>query len=195
MNVLIIPEDFRKDQFILRPIVRALLAEVGYAKAKVEVCRDPLVGGISEALKWEVIQAILARYQWQVDLFLLCVDRDGSETRGEALRGLEDKASGMLGAGSFFLAEQAWQELEVWVLAGHDNLPGEWNWKEIRTEHHPKERYYVPFAKLAHCFDHPAEGRGTLAEQAARRYRRIRTLCPEDIGNLETRVAQVLHGR
>jgi len=176
VNVLVVPEDFRKDQFILKPIVRALLAEVGCAKAKVEVCKDPLIGGITEALKWQVIEPILARYRWYVDLFLLCVDRDCSEGRVGALRGLEEKAQAMLGTGRFFLAENAWQELEVWILAGHDKLPKDWKWNEICAERDPKERYYLPFAKLSGCMDHPAEGRGTLANEAARTYKRIRKL-------------------
>ena len=193
MNVLVVPEDFRKDQFILKPIIRALLAEVGCGKAKVEVCRVPLVGGISEALKWEVLQPILERYRGQVDLFLLCGDRDGSEGRTDSLRALEVKAPATLGAGRFFLAEHAWQELEVWILAGHDKLLKGWKWKEIRAERDPKERYYLPFAKLSGCLDHPAEGRGTLSIQAARNYQRIRRLCPEDIRDLESRVAAALH--
>lgn len=192
MNVLVVPEDFRKDQFILKPIVRALLAALGYGRAKVEVCKDPLVGGISEALKWDVVQPILERYRWQVDLFLLCVDRDCSESRSGALRALEAKAQAMLGAKRFFLAEQAWQELEVWVLAGHAGLPKDWKWKDIRAERAPKERYYLPFAKLKGCIDHPAEGRGTLAIEAARNYKRIRLLCPEDIRNLQDRIGATL---
>ena len=35
MNVLIIPEDFRKDQYILKPILEAMLAAVGKPQAKV----------------------------------------------------------------------------------------------------------------------------------------------------------------
>lgn len=192
MNVLVVPEDFRKDQYILKPIIRALLAEVGYPNAKVEVCRDPLIGGISEALKWQVIEPILARYRWQVDLFLLCVDRDCSAGRAVALRALEVKAKATPGTGRFLLAEHAWQELEVWILAGQKNLPRDWKWNEIRAERDPKERYYLPFAKLSGCMDHPAEGRGMLAIDAARNYKRIRQLCPEDVRNLEDRVAAVL---
>jgi hypothetical protein len=46
LNVLVIPEDFRKDQYILAPLMRRLLAEIGKPNARVEVCRDPLLGGI-----------------------------------------------------------------------------------------------------------------------------------------------------
>ena len=63
MNVLIIPEDFRNDQFIVGPLIQRMLAEVGKPRAKVRVCRDPLLGGVVEALKWESISEIIDRYR------------------------------------------------------------------------------------------------------------------------------------
>lgn len=41
MKVLIIPEDFRKDQYILKPIVLAMLASLEQPNALVQVCQDP----------------------------------------------------------------------------------------------------------------------------------------------------------
>ncbi len=84
------------------------------------------------------------------------------------------------------LAENAWQEIEVWVLAGHD-LPPDWSWKEIRNEPNPKEVWFEPYAKARGRFDEPGQGRKTLAREAAARYGRIRLLCPE-IGELEDRI-------
>ncbi len=52
MNVLVIPEDFRKDQYVLKPIIQKMMQAIGLS-ARVEVCRDPLLGGVGEALKWE----------------------------------------------------------------------------------------------------------------------------------------------
>ena len=49
MNVLIIPEDFRKDQYILKPIIVRMLAEVGKPRANVKMCLEPLLGGIDQA--------------------------------------------------------------------------------------------------------------------------------------------------
>ena len=51
MNILVIPEDFRKDQYILKPLVSRLFWHLGAPNPRVEVCRDPLLGGIGEALK------------------------------------------------------------------------------------------------------------------------------------------------
>jgi hypothetical protein len=186
MNVLVIPEDFRKDQYMLKPIVAAMLGSIG-ANARVEVCQDPLLGGVTEALKWERIEDIIEQYSWKVQLFLLCVDRDGNAHRRSALDGLEREAARVLKSDRRFLAENAWQEIEVWVLAGH-NLPAEWEWAAIRAERDAKETYYLPFARLRGMLDTPGEGRRRLAEAAARRYSRVRQLCPEDIGALEERI-------
>ena len=187
MNVLVIPEDFRKDQYVLKPIVIAMMKAIGKPKAKVIVCKDPLLGGFGEALKEERIREILERYKGMVDLFLLCVDRDGNINRKQRLIDLEEKAAEILNSDRLFLAENAWQEVEVWVLAGHD-LPKEWHWQSIRAEIKPKTYYFEPFAKQRNLLDSPAQGRKLLAEEAAQRYSRIRALCREDIGALEDRI-------
>jgi hypothetical protein len=102
MNVLVIPEDFRKDQFVVGPLVRRLLKAVGKPKANVRVCQDPLLGGIGEAMKWMRIKEILDRYRGNVSIFLLLVDRDGEEGRRQALDALEKKAATLLGEGKLF---------------------------------------------------------------------------------------------
>ena len=78
MNILVIPEDFRKDQYMLKPIISAMLAKLEKPRAKVKVCQDPLLGGVSEALKWERIEEIIDQYRGMFNLFLLCLDRDGA---------------------------------------------------------------------------------------------------------------------
>lgn len=185
MRVVVIPEDFRKDQYILEPLIRAMVGHLGKATAKVAVCRDPLLGGVDAALEWKRIAEIIDRYP-MADLFLLIVDRDGIATRRAALDRIEDQARERLSAGKLLLGECAWQELEVWVLAGHD-LPREWVWADVRQEAHSKERFFEPFAQSRGVADGPAGGRKTLAREAAGRYGRIRQLCPEDVAVLEAR--------
>lgn len=185
-NVLVIPEDFRKDQHVLKPVVEKMLAEVG-RHANVVVCKDPLLGGIVQALRWERLADVIDRYG-MVHLFLLVVDRDGDANRRASLDGLEAKARGKLPAGRHFLAESAWQEVEVWLLAGHD-LPKDWTWRDVRADANPKEAYFLPFARSRGVENQPNEGRKALALEAARRYDRIRKLCPEDVQALEERIA------
>ena len=187
MNVLVIPEDFRKDQYMLKLIISAMMKKLGNPRAKVKICQDPLLGGVSEALKWERIEEVINQYKGMFNLFLLCVDRDGKEGRKMSLENIEQQAVNILPGGKLLLAENAWQEIEVWVLAGH-NLPGDWNWQAIRNEINPKETYFLRFAEHKNLLDSSEEGRKTLAEEAARRYERIRQLCPEDIAELENRI-------
>jgi hypothetical protein len=188
MNVLVIAEDFRKDQYILRPILRAVMGAVGKPHAHVEFAREVL-GGVDQALSWRRIEAIL-QLNPMVHLFLLCVDRDGREGRRQALDAIENQAKATLPADRLLLAENAWQEIEVWALAGLPDLPAEWKWPEIREEPHPKERFFVPVAKQRGVFGDPGEGRKTLAEEAVRRYStHIRQRC-EEIRTLEDRIRQ-----
>ena len=51
MNVVVIPEDFRNDQYILKPLFTRLFRSVGVSTVDVWVCQDPLLGGVGEALK------------------------------------------------------------------------------------------------------------------------------------------------
>jgi hypothetical protein len=194
-KVLIIPEDFRNDESMLKPIVTAMMESIVKTKVKVDVCKDPRLQGVSQALNWEKIQWILDRYGGMVHLFLLCVDRDGDLNRRAKLNALEIKAQKYL-ANKYptpnqkqFLAENAWQEIEVWVLAGLD-LPKDWKWKEIRADKNPKEEYFLPFAKQRSLLEARCQGRGILAEEAAKHYDRIRQRCPEDIQELEKNIRQ-----
>ncbi len=191
VRVLIIPEDFRKDQFILRPMIRRMLRHIG-VRARVEMCWTRLAG-IGEALKWDRISEIVDDNRNMIDLFLLIVDRDCKENRRQRLDNIEAKAKEYLGDNHCCLiAENAWQEVEVWALAGMPDLPAEWAWADVRAECHPKETYFDPFAEQRGVFFAAAEGRDVLGKEAAANYRRVRALCPEDIKNIETRIRTVL---
>jgi hypothetical protein len=185
--VLVIPEDFRKDQYLLKPIIEAMLDTIGKRRSKVIVCKDPLLRGVAQALNWTRIKEIVERYQGMVDLFLLCVDRDCVEGRRGALNQIEERAKEILANDKCLLAENAWQEIEVWALAGLD-IPHDWPWQGIRAECNPKETYFKPYAAQRRLLDEPGEGRKTLGEEAARHYQRVRQLCPEDIQCLENRI-------
>jgi hypothetical protein len=188
MNVLIIPEDFRKDQYVLRPIVAAMLAALGKPRAKVRVMTDPLLGGIDKALDVASLRTeVLARYRGMVDLFLLVVDRDGRPGRGGALRGIEAALAADVPAGKCFYGEAAREEVEVWALAGVD-LPSDWAWSAVRSDEHPKERYFEPLVAERGIADEPGEGRATLGSEAAGRLSRVLQRSPE-VAHLSDRIA------
>ena len=182
MNVLIIPEDFRKDQYILKPIFERLFRSMGKGTARIEVCLDPLLGGDVEALKSDRLSEIVGLYP-MTNIFILCVDRDGREGRRHRLGEIEEE----FGNGAQFLAENAWEEIETWVLAGLD-LPNEWRWADVRAERDVKERYFEPFAAQRGLSDSPGGGRKSLAEEAAHHIAAIRQKCHEDFDCLARRL-------
>ena len=187
MNVLIIPEDFRKDQYILKPLFDRLFQSIGRSSAQVQVCQDPLLGGVREALKPDLLAEIVDRYRGMTDLFILCVDRDGEKGRRQRL----DQIEAEMGSGRRFLAENAWEELETWALAGLDLLSG-WSWTEVRAEVHVKEQYFDVLAQERGVADGPGGGRKRLGEEAARRVSVIRQKCIEDFDSLARRIEREL---
>ena len=86
-----------------------------------------------------------------------------------------------------FLAENAWQEIEIFILAGQE-LPTEWRWSEIRSERNLKETYFADFVRTRATQQMPYEGRKRLMAEAIRNWNRIKARCPEDIGALLQRL-------
>lgn len=187
MRVLIIPEDYRKDQYILKPIVSRLLKSIGASRIRVEVCRDHLMGGVGEALKPERLIEVVEQHRGMADIFILCVDRDGVIGRRQRLDQIEGEFSG----GPAFFAENAWEEIETWALAGLD-LPGQWRWEEVRAEVQVKERYFEYLANRRGLSESPDGGRKVLGEEASRRVNAIRQKCPQDFDSLARRLEAIV---
>ncbi|MXX38674.1 MAG: hypothetical protein F4Z85_11540 [Gemmatimonadetes bacterium] len=183
MNVLIIPEDFRNDQYILKPLFSRLFQSIVKRRVHVDVCRDPLLGGVGEALKSERIKEVIGKHRGMTDIFILCIDRDGEEGRRQRLDQLEEKFDN----GQPFFAENAWEKIETWLLAGLD-LPANWNWRTVREEVQVKETYFEPLTVQRNLSDTLGGGRKHLGEEASRRVDAIRQKCPEDFDALAQRL-------
>lgn len=183
-RALIIPEDPRKDEHLLKPIFSRLLDEIR-PQSLVEVCRDPVLGGVGRALKWEKIEPIVQRYRSRVRLFILAIDRDGDPDRRAKLDHLEDCAARLLGeTDRVFVAEHAWEEVEVWALAGlrdlREHVGGrDFSWRAVRDDLNPKENWFIPYATSRAIAGGPYGGRRVLGREAARAWPRIRQFCPE----------------
>lgn len=186
MRILIIPEDFEKDQYILKPIFERLFQSIGKPRARVRVCQNPRLRGINQALDSERMLEIVERYRGMTDILILCVDRDGEIGRRQRL----DQLEMLCGTATNFLAVDAWEEIETWVLAGLV-LPKEWPWAEVRAERNVKEDYFEPLAAQRGLSNRPDGGRKPLAEEAARRIDAIRQKCPEDFDHLALRLSEI----
>ncbi|MBI4660196.1 MAG: hypothetical protein HY735_15255 [Verrucomicrobia bacterium] len=190
-NVLVIPEDFTKDEHILKPLVERILDD-GERKAHVLVCRDPNFQGVDAALDLNTLRSMVIDRYPMVDLFILLVDRDGKAGREHSADRIEKTLSGeMKPKTRRFLAELARQEVEVFVLAGHD-LPADWSWKDIRMDADVKNTFFKRFVALRGTSKQPHEGRKKLMGEAIANWQRIKSRCPEDVGALLTRISQRL---
>ena len=121
MNVLIIPEDHIRDGLLLKPLFEKLFSELGRPKTSIRICDRPRLRGIGDALNLTVLREIVDAYR-MVQFFILCVDRDGDKNRRARL----DRIEKIFAGPRLFLAENAWEELETWTLAGLD-LPSDWS--------------------------------------------------------------------
>ena len=187
MRVMIIPEDFLKDQHILKPLFSRLLRQIGASSAEIQMCYQPRFRGVDQALELTELEKVVRRFGGMVDIFVLCVDRDGRTGRRQRLNQIEAEFQGRC----VFFAENAWEEIETWVLAGL-TLPSEWRWADVRAEVDVKERYFEPLAARRGLADSADGGRRVLGEEAARRIPAIRRKCPEDFDSLARRLQTTL---
>lgn len=188
MRLFVIPEDFRHDQYILKPIFKKMLAHLG-RRGKVEVCKHRLLGGVEEALKPENILPIIQDRKGMYQVLVLVVDRDANATRHQRLTNLEQAAQAEF-PGVCFIASQAIEECETWLLAGLDLPAGDdWRWSDIRADRDPKEHYLRPLVEDRGLQGAAGEGREPLARDID--YGRMRTLCDE-LQAIEQRITACL---
>jgi hypothetical protein len=186
MNVMIIPEDPTNDHYILKPLFGRLFASIRRPQTKVEICLNPRMRGIDDALSTNRLREVIARYP-MVDCFILCVDRDGNKHRRDKLNEIETLVSGK----PTLIAENAWEELETWALAGL-RLPRSWTWATVRAEVSVKERYFEPLARQMGLANGPGGGRKEMGILAAKHIPAIRQKCAEDFGDLANRLRSLL---
>jgi hypothetical protein len=185
-NVLVIPEDFTKDEHILKPLVDRIMQDCG-RKAQVQVCRNPNFQGVQAALNIDALREVVALYP-MVNLFVLIVDRDGRAGRKQRIDQIENTLSSDLQPPARrFLAEVAWQEVEVFILAGL-SLPVDWRWSDIRADANVKDTFFKQLVALRQTSRYPHEGRKKA--ESISNWQRIKSRCPEDVVALITRASQ-----
>ena len=186
-NVLVITEDYVQDEHVVGPLVEKMFQHLG-KKARVLVCRNPRFRGVKECTNFELVKEKVIKAYPMVNLFLLLIDRDAEPNRRQSLTDLEDRIKEHLKSNQTFLTEHAFQEVEVWAIAGQD-LPSNWSWQEIRAERDSKERFYVPLAQEKGILNFPHQGRKQMTLDSLKNWSRMLQRCPEDIGRLTERVS------
>lgn len=164
MKVLLILEDPVNDQFIAKPIVEALIPG-----ARVEVLTNPRLRGWAQALDADTLRGIVAGRP-MFDRYLLLLDRDCDSTRQGKLDARTDEHARVAGC-------LAIEELEVWMLAIHQDKLGGVGFSEVRQECHPKERFASPV--LAEHGAGPGGGRKYLMRALSGNLSTLLSRCPE----------------
>ena len=171
-------EDHTLDQYIGRPVMQALLADLGKPNAIVRPVMNPRIRGI-EQLKNQACE-ILDSYSPISDFVVFMIDcdgEDGSHGRGDRLATFRNLIANCP-KGENALVVVARQELEVWALWGSRSDLGV-PWSEVIKERDPKERFFEPLITAADQ-KFPGRGRERLVTLSLRSgWRSLRSGCPE----------------
>jgi hypothetical protein len=185
VKVLVIPEDPKLDQYILKPIVEQIFKDLGKSP-RVTVLPKPRLRGVAEALNPAILADIVSTYPMN-DLFLVLVDRDGEPNRPSVASAREGEHPGRL-----FVC-LAIEEVEVWMLAVHSDTLGT-RWQDIRNEVHPKERFAEPFLRERAPKLDLGGGRAWAMQDLGRHWSGVLQRCDE-LGELKRKVQGWLAAR
>jgi len=177
-NVIVIPEDDRLDSYILTPVLKAALAWVGKPRATVRMVSKPHPRGIDTVLTTAFFDQVRRRYG-MADLFLYCIDRDGSPANDARLLTAVQNAAQRLRATQNVDGRTAHQEVEVWGLAACDRTVLTDSFATIRAHRDPKEAFFDPAAESLGVHRGPGHGREHIGRLAGSMYSRVRQRCPE----------------
>lgn len=185
MKVLVIPEDPKLDQYVLKPVAEMIFATLGRSP-RVTILFNPRLRGVAQALDATILAGIIADHPMN-DLFLILVDRDGDQSRRERAAAREQEHSGKM------LVGLAIEEIEIWMLAIHrDSL--RFPWKEVRSEVQLKERFVTPFLRQRAPKLGPGKGRAWAMEGLGSHWRGVLRCCPE-LEELQQRIEDWLKSR
>ena len=181
-NVLVISEDYKNDQQILRPLVSRLLRECNKPRANVSVWANLAVRGFERVR--DELPAII-RDSPQFHLFLFLPDCDGQHRgRADLFANLEIKHSPKL------ICCAAVEEVEAWLLAGHVDKVGR-GWPEVRSDTSVKENVFEPFLRQHGDPRRPGGGRDELMQQTLANLPGLLARCPE-LDQLQKRICEAL---
>lgn len=188
-RVFVVCEDHTLDQYVVVPIVKAMLSHLGKPKALVKVVTNPRLTGISHVESQFV--ELAERYSAIGDVVIFAVDRDaldGVDGRGDRAQAFETRRANLdeavRGKVEVILAVE---ETEVWALWGSRADLGA-AWSTVRAERDSKELYFDPQVTPADLRQ-PGGGRGRLVSQSlSNGWGSLVSGCPE-LKALEDRLA------
>lgn len=183
IKVLVIPEDPTNNGYILKPLVEAILADIGKPNAKVHVLTSPRLNGYTDAVR-AIREELSERYGFW-DLWIFIPDADLASSRSM------DTLEGELAQkGVRLLCSPAHPEVEIYAcVANRADLGAPWS--EVRASASMKETYFEPLLEANGDHRRAGGGRDQLISASLTPIGTIYQLCPE-LATLRDRLRSIL---
>jgi hypothetical protein len=143
-RLAVICEDPTYDQYLVRPVLRSLLARLSKPKAAIQVVDNPRARGDVQVMGRAC--EFVERYSAIADAIIFVLDQDcedGQGGRPDKRVRLENAIADCKEGREKVVTLLAVQEVEVWALWGaRGDIPDTWG--AVRSECHPKEVYFNP---------------------------------------------------
>ena len=180
MRVLAIPEDQTYNGYILRPLVKAIMADAGRRSAKITIAPRPRLQGYAHAVR--AIRDELPELYGFYDLWLFFPDADRASA--DAMRFLEKEIAAQ---GTTLLCCAAQPELEIYACAAfRSDIPG--TWEDARQHPRMKEDVFQPLAERHGIPRQLGKSRRLMIARSLRNLPLLFRLCPE-LQDLRDRIA------
>ncbi len=171
LTVLVIPEDPTNNGYILKPLIEALLADIGKPHAKVHVLTSPRLNGYSDALK--AINGELADRYGHWDLWIFVPDADLASP--ETMANME---SALAAKGVALLCSPAQPEVEIYACVAHSDKLGA-PWSTVRNSEKMKELYFAPLLRDLGDSRRAGGGRDQFIAASLSTMSKLYRFCPE----------------
>jgi len=182
-RVLVIPEDPTHNGYILKPLIKAILADVGKPAANVTVLTNPKLDGYDHAIR-AIRHELPDRYGfWDLWIFVPDADRATKAAMEQLERDLAGKQI-------LLLCCPAVPEVEIYACAAfRDDMHG--SWQDARSSKRMKEEVFLPLLRLRGDPRRAGGGRDQMIDASLRNLPLLFQLCPE-LKQLRDRVEQAL---
>ncbi len=182
-RVLVIPEDPLQNGHILKPLVQAIMRDVGKPAARVTVLPKPRVRGYDQAVK--AIRNELQEAYGSMGLWLFFPDADKA-----SIKAMQDLETHVAGSGISLLCCTAQPELEIYACAAfrqHMRI----TWEQARQHPRMKEDIFEPLLRKHGDPRRADKGMDPMIRQSLKNLPLLFQLCPE-LNQLRNRIASHL---
>lgn len=171
LKVLVIPEDPTHNGYILKPLVQAVLADIGKPTARVQVLTSPRLTGYDHAR--QAISGELVDSYGHFDLWLFMPDADRASP--PAMAGLEQE---LRDKGITVLCCPAVPEVEIYAcVAYRTDVPGGWPAARVNTR--MKEQVFEPLRLRFGSPRSAGGGREKMIAASVANMQAMYQFCPE----------------